>query len=110
MMPLVNFLYNGTEVIFSGSTSMGYNNLKNKRKVKILQLGPKFQLLWCPTRNLFRPESPGTTEGFELQISCIESSSNPPVVTAICDPNKFRARDHHKRKVMLRTSSIQNKN
>ena len=22
MMPLVNFLYNGTEVIFSGSTSM----------------------------------------------------------------------------------------
>ena len=59
---------------------------------------PSFKLRWCRARDLFGSQIPVTTGGFELQISCIQSrnglrmqeiqSSNPPVVTGICDPNK----------------------
>ena len=28
---------------------------------------------WCPARDLFGSQTPVTTEGFELQISCMRS-------------------------------------
>ena len=59
-----------------------------------------------PCRDLFGSQIPVTTRGFELRTSFIRSiwpnglgnyivcSSNPPVVTGICDPNKSRAQHH----------------
>ena len=63
----------------------------------------------------FGSQIPVTTVGFESQIFCIRSSyltqlhrmheirsSNPPVVTVSCDPNKkSRARHHRKRKLFF---------
>ena len=57
---------------------------------------PSFKLQWCRARDLFRSQIAVTTGGFELRISGIHSrcmqeicSSNPPVITGICDPNKI---------------------
>ena len=70
---------------------------------------PSLKLRWCRAQDLFGSQIPVTTGRFELRISCIKGpddlvvirqrpciqeirSSNPPVVTGICDPNKSRAR------------------
>ena len=34
---------------------------------------PSSKLRWCPARDLFGSQSPVTTGGFELQVSCIQS-------------------------------------
>ena len=65
-------------------------------------LGRSFKLRWCRAGDLFGSQIPVTTGVFELRISGIRSqfrmqesrSSNPPVVTGICDPNKSGARHH----------------
>ena len=70
------------------------------------------KLQWCRARDLLGSQIPVTTGGFELRISFIRNrylthitrmqeirSSNPPVVTIICDPNKSRARHHRSLKL-----------
>ena len=87
-----------------------------KRKLlRYFNLEPSFKLRCCRARDLFGSQIPVTTVGFESQIFCIRSSyltqlhrmheirsSNPPVVTVSCDPNKkSRARHHRKRKLFF---------
>ena len=59
-----------------------------------------FYTAMVSARELFESQIPVTTGGFELPIRMQEiHSSNPPVVTRICDPNNSRARHHRSLKL-----------
>ena len=70
--------------------------------LRYFNIEPSFKLQWCCAQDLFGSQIPVTTGGFELQLPCIWSSylthqairqlhmqescsSNPPVITGICD-------------------------
>ena len=83
------------------------DNIENKLTALAIQSCVKkmiIKLQWCRARDLLGSQIPVTTGGFELRISFIRNrylthitrmqeirSSNPPVVTIICDPNKSPA-------------------
>ena len=85
---------------FDGPVSMRYLNYE-----------PISKLWWCRARNLFGSQIPVTTEGFQQRIYYIRSSylthqihsSDPPVVTGICDPNKSRGRHHRSFEIIFST-------
>ena len=53
-----------------------YRKIKNEIvfMLRYFNFEPNFKLQWCRARDLFGSQTPVTTGGFELRISCIRSS------------------------------------
>ena len=59
---------------FGQDTGGGGGEVTRTTMLRYFNFEPSFKLRWCRARDLFGSQIPVTTGGFELRISCIQSS------------------------------------